>query len=406
MFKQIGEYMDPFFSKFQCDFRKGFSTQQCLIAFIERWKSAVDKGKSFGALLTDLSKAFDCLLHELLIAKLRAYGFSSSALRLMCNYLSNRKQRTKINESYSSWEEILYGVPQGSILGPLLFNIFMCDLFLIVNDTDFRNYADDNTPFVFGNNPIEVLKRLEDASDKLFEWFPNNQMKANPDKCHLLTSSMTPTSINIKGYMINNSLCEKLLGVTIDSKLSFNAHLDKIITKARQKVHVLARIAPYMSIPKRKLIMNSFFTSQFNYCPLVWMCNSRSMNSRINRLHETCLRIIYSDKSSSFEELLQKDESVTIHEKNIQKLATEMFKVFKNLSPPIVADLFEVRQNNYNLKHRSYFSILNVKSVYHGSESLSNLGPRIWNLVPDTLKQLDDINSFKTEIKKWKPVDC
>ena len=123
------------------------------------------------------------------------------------------------------------------------------------------------------------------------------------------------------------------------------------------------------------------------------------MNSRINRLHETCLRIIYSDKSSSFEELLQKDESVTIHVKNIQKLATEMFKVFKNLSPPIVADLFEIRQNNYNLKHRSYFSIPNVKSVYHGSESLSNLGQRIWNLVPDTLKQLDDINSFKTEIK-------
>ena len=204
-------------------------------------------------------------------------------------------------------------------------------------------------------------------------------MKANPDKCHLLTSSMTPTSINMKGYVINNSLCEKLLGVTIDSKLSFNAHLDKILIKARQKVHVLARIAPYMSISKRKLIMNSFFTSQFNYCPLVWMCHSRSMNSRINRLHETCLRIMYSDKSSSFEELLQKDEFVTIHAKNIQKLATEMFKVFKKLSPPIVADLLEVRQNNYNLKHRSYFSIPNVKSVYHGSESLSNLGPRIWN---------------------------
>ena len=130
------------------------------------------------------------------------------------------------------------------------------------------------------------------------------------------------------------------------------------------------------------------------------------MNSKINRLHETCLRIIYSDKSSSFEELLQKDESVTIHVKNIQRLAIEMFKVFKNLSPPIVADLFMVRQNNYNLKHRSYFSVPNVKSVYHGSESLSNLGPRIWNLVPDTFKQLDDINSFKTEIKKWKPIDC
>ena len=139
MFKQIVEFMDPYFSKFQCGFRKGYSTQQCLIAFIEKWKSAIDQGKSFGAVLTDLSKAFDCLPHELLIAKLHAYGFSLSALRLVNSYLSNRKQRTKINESFSSWEDILFSVLQGSILGPLLFNIFTCDLFLIVNDVDFAN---------------------------------------------------------------------------------------------------------------------------------------------------------------------------------------------------------------------------------------------------------------------------
>ena len=102
MFKQIGDFMENYFSKFQCGFRKGYSTQQCLIALVEKWKSATDKGKSFGALLTDLSKAFDCLPHELLIAKLHAYGFSLAALRLVHSYLSNRKQRTKINESYSS----------------------------------------------------------------------------------------------------------------------------------------------------------------------------------------------------------------------------------------------------------------------------------------------------------------
>ena len=203
--KQIVEFIDPYFSKFQCGFSKGYSTQQCLTAFIEKWKSAIDQGKSFGAVLTDLSKAFDCLPHELVIARLHAYGFSLSALRLVNSYLSNRKQRTKIKESFSSWEEILFGVPQGSILGPLLFNIFMCDLFLIVNDVDFANYADGNTPFASGNTPVEVLECLDNASVKLFEWFSNNQMKANPDKCHLLSSSMTATSINVKGHIINNS---------------------------------------------------------------------------------------------------------------------------------------------------------------------------------------------------------
>ena len=117
--KQITIFIDPILSKYQCGFRKDFSAQHCLLAKLEKWKNAVDKKKVFGALLTDLSKAFDCLYHELIIAKLNAYGFNLPALKLMHSYLSHRKQRTKVNHAYSSWEEILFGVPQGSILGPI-----------------------------------------------------------------------------------------------------------------------------------------------------------------------------------------------------------------------------------------------------------------------------------------------
>ena len=251
MLKQIGAFTENFFSKFQCGFRKDYSTQQCLIALIEKLKSATDKGKSFGALLIYLSKAFDCLPHELLIAKLHAYGFSLAALRLVRSYLSNRKQRTKINESYSSWEEILFGVPQGSTLGPLLFNIFICDLFIMIHDINIANYADDNTPFVSGDAPLNVITSLENAAEKLFEWFTNNHMKANHDKCHLLMSSLTPISIKVKDYIIKISDNKKLLGVTVDANLNFNCHLENILKKASKKVHVLARITPCMSILKK-----------------------------------------------------------------------------------------------------------------------------------------------------------
>ena len=145
-FSPIIQFYGSVLSKYQCDFRKGYSTQYCLLAVLEKWKSAVDKVKSFGALLTDLSKAFDCLSHELLLATFHAYRFSIAALRLIHSYLTNRWQRTKINISCSSWEEIMFGVPQGSIIGPLLFNIFLCDLFFIIKETDFSSYADDNTP--------------------------------------------------------------------------------------------------------------------------------------------------------------------------------------------------------------------------------------------------------------------
>ena len=237
MFRQINEYINVFLSRHLCGFRKGYSTQQCLLAMLEKWRSAVDNKKAFGALLTDLSKAFDCLSYELLRAELHAYGFSIPTLRLVYSYLKNRKQRTKISAAYSSWEEILFGVPQGSILGLLLFNIFLCDLFYIMSDTDFANYAGNNTPYVSTDTIDEVIKRLETASVNFFKWLVDNQMKANQDKCHLIVSKNENVSMHIGPFEIKNINCEKLLGIKVDSRLNFNDHLDGIIKKASHKIN-------------------------------------------------------------------------------------------------------------------------------------------------------------------------
>ena len=169
MFEQMSQFFENIFSKYQCGFPKSSSTQQSLLAMLEKWKRSVDNRKMFDALLTDLSKAFDCLDHDLLIAKLNAYGFSLTTLKLVHNYLSNRKQRTKINSAHSSLLEIIFGVPQGSILGPLLFNIFLTDLFFIIKDTDIASYADDNTSYVIADNIDGDIKPLEEASEILFK---------------------------------------------------------------------------------------------------------------------------------------------------------------------------------------------------------------------------------------------
>ena len=147
MHRQISEYFETVLSKFQCGFRKGYSTQDYLLAMVANCKKALDQGNEYGALLTDLSKAFDCFPHDLIVAKLHAYGFSIESLKLINSYLTERKQRVKMNDQFSSWLDIVVGVPQGSILGPLLFNIFLCDMFLFCNDIDFASYADNNTPY-------------------------------------------------------------------------------------------------------------------------------------------------------------------------------------------------------------------------------------------------------------------
>ena len=177
----------------------------------------MDKGKAFGVLLTDLSKAFDCLSHELIIAKLNAYGFSLSALKLMQSYVEERKQRTKINQAYNSWEKILFGVPHGSILGAILFNIFLSDLFLVAQNVDFASYADDNRIYDAGDNIDEVIFSLQESSKKLFKWFADNRMKANEDKCLLIVSTNELTEIQIGDFSIKNSASEKLLAINIDS---------------------------------------------------------------------------------------------------------------------------------------------------------------------------------------------
>ena len=169
-------------------------------------------------------------------------------------------------------------------------------------------------------------------------------MKANDDKCHLLLSSPDDSSlIQIENSTIKCSKVKKLLGVHIDYKLKFDIHVETICKKAHRKLSALSRITNYMELPKRRILMNAFFKAQFNYCPIIWMFHSRCLNNKINRLHERCLRMIYNDKISNFEELLNKDNSVSIHHSNIHALAIEMYKVANDMSPDIMNEVFKLR---------------------------------------------------------------
>ena len=404
---QIYEYFNNIFSKYLCGFRKSHSTQHCLLFMLENLKKSLDKGLKTGILLTDLSKAFDSISHDLLLAKLNAYGFCRNSLNLINDYLTGRRQRTKIGDSFSSWRDIVYGVPQGSILGPLLFNIYINDLFLFSNDFKIANYADDCSPFEFSGNTNDVIRKLEKDSQILIQWYRSNYLQPNPDKWHLLLSDVNNNlNIKISNECISNSSYEKILGVHFDNKLNFRTHITKLCKKAGQKLHALARIANFMSLNQKKLIMNAFISSQFSYCPLIWMCHNRSLNTKINGIHERALRIVHNDNRSSFEALLIKDKSVKIHYRNLQHLVVEIYKALNNLSSSLMSELFTFKNTGYDLRGGDKLNSNAVKTVNNGMESISYLAPKIWEQVPDEIKNSSSLNIFKAKIKTWIPNSC
>ena len=213
-------------------------------------------------------------------------------------------------------------------------------------------------------------------------------------------------SILIGTEVISNSMDEKILGVYFDNKLNFNTYLTKLCKKASQKLHALARVSNFMSINQRKMIMNAFIRSQFSYCPLTWMCHGRAIHSIISNIHERALRIVYKDNISSFALLLEKSGSVSIHHRNLQALAIDIYKVLNNLSSPLMSVLFKLKETKYNLRNGSALVPTNKKTTNFGINSVSYLAPNIWDQVPEETKDSKSLNIFKQKIKAWIPLKC
>ena len=240
------------------------------------------------------------------------------------------------------------------------------------------------------------------------EWFYENFMILNPTKCHYMCIGKN-TEIDIfkfENVCLENSKEEVILGITIDNKLTFDSHIKSMCRKAGQKLSALSRISPYLETDKKELLFKRMVKSQFSYCPLVWMFGSRNANNLINKIQERSLRLITNDKTSTFKHLVQANNEITAHQRNLQVLMVGVFKIINGFAPPIMEDFFLFRENTHNIRNFQIISNQSKKSVRYGVETVKYRTPLFWANLPEKYKTATSLNCFKTKIKTWKCETC
>ena len=227
------------------------------------WFPALDKNSVVGTVIMDLSKAFDLIPHDLLLAKLSAYGISTHSLNLLKSYLTNRRQRVRVEDVTSDI----------SVLGPLLFNIFINDLFYFIKEAKLSNYADDNQLYFADTDPAVVEHVVNKELVVVRELYRNNKMILNPEKCKALVLSRKPNvklSLFAEGVALPLLDTVDLFGLTLDNSLNFGKHITKISKKVGKQLDVLCRLKNILSFRTKLCLYNSFIMSHFHYCSSIW----------------------------------------------------------------------------------------------------------------------------------------
>ena len=411
---QLYSFFSDILHSLLCAFRQNYSCESLLMKVIEDWKLALDNHEAVGVILMDLSKAFDSLPHELLIQKLKSYGLAENACNLLLSYLSDRKQRVKYGGESSKWTNILKGVPQGSILGPLLFNIFLNDFFYTMEKhCDLYNYADDNTLSFHDKDIWRVKSHLETAANIGIKWFEENDMKANPEKFQAMVLSSGNSQpignyfyFEIEGANIYPEKSVKLLGIFIDNKLKFHDQVSHICKQAAKQLSVLRRFSRVLNEREKLLIFNVFLLSNFNYCPLVWHLCGPTDTSKMEKIQERALRFVYNDSLSSYATLLQHAKKPSLYLSRLRKLSLEVHKILTHQSPSFLNDLFVMKDSAYNLRDNVKVHQPVFNTMTFGRNSLRYQGAKLWNLLPIEIKKATNVKQFRNLIKTWLGPSC
>ena len=408
LYNQISDYFTKkqLLSKHQFGFRPLHSTTTTLLDCTNEWYVNMDRGLYNLVVLLDLKKAFDTVNHGILLHKLQLYGFETRALNFMRDYLTNRTQRCQLKGLFSDRKEVTCGIPQGSILGPLLFIIYINDLPNCLKITTPRMFADDTNLTAVGETLGEAEERAGVDLRNVQKWLSLNKLSLNIAKTeyiliasrHKITRIDVQPTVKINSQHIKRVKCTKVLGVQIDEHLSWNQHIEYIANKISSGIGAIRKLRTFIDTSTLVLVYNALIQPYFDYCCEVWDTLGKGLSERLQKLHNRAARLIMNLKNEHGHSVLARNSLgwELLEKRRVEMKARIMYKTVNKLAPSRLCDLFQNvnKINDYNLRGSSTRVYIPMPKTEFLKQSFCYDGAKIWNQLPDEIRNSASLTSF------------
>ena len=406
----------PSITPFQSAYRQFHSTETALLRIQNDLLPAINKQKVSALVFLDLSAAFDTIDHKILLSRLSSfYGLSSTALNVIASYLLNRTQSVSIQSHSTLPSTIFTGIPQGSVLGPLLFSLYTSPISQIFTKTSisYHLYADDTQIYISfsPSQSFDSLSLLSSTLDEVYAWLTSNRLSVNPSKTEFLIignsqqrKKIQSSSIVFCGNIISPSSTARSLGVTFDSNLSLTKHVSSICRSAYYQIRQLRQIRSSLDISSAIILANSLVISKLDYCNSLLNGLPKSSINRLQVVQNSLARAIYPSvrRSDHVSPLLHKLHWLPVSSRIKFKIATLTFKVLKFQKPAFIFDLIApyILPRSLRSSSKNLLIVPDIRSEI-GRRSFSFAAPTIWNSLPQNVRSSDSLSAFRGLLKTF-----